>query len=137
MEQGIEEEGSPRTETYTRARRASLRRSCAERAKRAGTFRVRNAADGRVMLGSALDLRAPLNRVKFELDQGLCWNQELSRDLETFGRESFAIEVLETVESRDDPDFDPKEELEALEQRYLATLDWTTAYNKNDRIRYP
>ena len=121
----------------TSARRATLRRSYAERAKQAGVFRVVNTANGRVMLGSALDLHAPLNRVKFELDNGLCWNRELARDLETYGRDSFAIEVLETVEPREDPDSDPREELEALEQKHLSTLDWTTAYNKDGRIRYP
>ena len=96
-----------------------------------------NTGNGRVMLGSALDLHAPLNRVKFELDMGMCWNPELKADLETYGRDSFVIEVLEKVESRDDPDFDPERELEILEQRHLAALDRTTAYNKDDRIRYP
>jgi biotin operon repressor len=121
----------------TNVRRAVLRRSYAERTKQAGVFRVLNTANGRVLLGSALDLHAPLNRVKFELDNSLCWNRELSRDLETYGRGSFAIEVLETVEPREDPDFDPERELETLEQKHLATLDWTTAYNKDGRIRYP
>jgi DNA-binding transcriptional ArsR family regulator len=132
-----ENSGERRNMEDTNVRRAALRRSYAERAKQAGVFRVLNTANGWVMLGSALDLHAPLNRVKFELDNSLCWNRELSRDLEAYGRDSFAIEVLETVEPREDPDFDPKRELEALEQKYLSTLDWTTAYNRDGRIRYP
>ena len=133
--EGMGESMSPAGDT--RARRASLRRAYEERSKQAGVFRVVNTANGRIMLGSALDLHAPLNRVKFELDQALCWNAELKRDLETFGRDSFAIEVVETVEPRDDPDFDPAKELEVLELKHLSSLDWTTAYNKDDRIRYP
>jgi hypothetical protein len=135
--EGMGEHMSPAGDTDTRARRASLRRAYEERSKQAGVFRVVNTANGRIMLGSALDLHAPLNRVKFELDQAVCWNAGLKRDLETFGRDSFAIEVVETVEPRDDPDFDPAKELEVLELKHLSSLDWTTAYNKDDRIRYP
>jgi DNA-binding transcriptional ArsR family regulator len=135
--EGMGENPTPGGDADTPARRASLRRAYEERSKQAGVFRVVNTANGRVMLGSALDLHAPLNRVKFELDQAICWNAELKRDLETFGRDRFAIEVVETVEPRDDPGFDPAKELEVLERKHLSSLDWTTAYNKDDRIRYP
>ena len=84
-----------------------------------------------------MDLRAPLNRVAFELDMGMGQNADLKRDLVTFGRDAFVIEIVEVVEPGDDPDFDPKRALEALEGRHLALLDWDTAYNKDSRIRYP
>jgi hypothetical protein len=121
----------------SRARRALLRHEYEERTKQAGVFRVRNTANGRILLGSGLDLRAPLNRVAFELDTAMSPNAPLKRDLEIFGRDSFVIEVVETLAPSDEPDFDPKRELEILEQKHLAQLDWTTAYNKDDRIRYP
>jgi hypothetical protein len=127
----------PRNDTESRAWRAEARRDYKNRAKQAGAFRVVNKANGRVLLGSGLDLHAPLNRVAFELDMGVCRNVELRRDLAKHGRESFVVEVLETIEPRDDPDFDPARALEALERRHLALLDWPTAYNKDDRIRYP
>lgn len=119
------------------ARRAQLRREYKERAKQAGVFRVRNEVNGRVLLASGLDLRGPLNRVAFELDMSMCQNAELKRDLATYGRNAFVIEVVELVEPGDDPNFDAKRELEALEQRHLALLDWETAYNKDSRIRFP
>lgn len=119
------------------ARRAQLRREYKERAKQAGVFRVRNEVNGRILLASGLDLRGPLNRVAFELDMGACQNAELKRDLATFGRNAFVVEVVELVEPGDDPSFDAKRELEALEQRHLALLDWETAYNKDSRIRFP
>ena len=127
----------PQTDTHSQAWRTAARRAYKERAKQAGVFRVLNTANGRVLLGSGLDLHAPLNRVRFELDMGVCWNADLKRDLAQHGRASFVIEVLETVEPRDDPGFDPKQELERLEQKYLAILDWSTAYNRDERIRYP
>ena len=120
-----------------RARRAELRQAYSERAKRAGIFRIRNTANGRVLLGSALDLRGPLNRVAFELDIRSTRHPELKRDLEKYPRDSFVIEVIEEVETRDDPDFDPKNELETLERKHLAALDRTAAYNRDDKIRYP
>jgi hypothetical protein len=121
----------------SQVRRALIRRAYKERTKRAGVFRVVNTANGRVLLGSGLDLHAPLNRVAFELDMAMCRNAEMKRDLETFGRDSFVIEVLDTVEPGDDPDLDPERELEVLERKHLAQLDWNTAYNKDQRIRYP
>ena len=119
------------------ARRAQLRREYKERTKQAGVFRVRNQTNGRVLLGSGLDLRAPLNRVAFELDMGIGQNADLKRDLATYGRSAFVIEVVELVEPGDDPGFDPKRELETLENKHIALLDWETAYNKDSRIRYP
>lgn len=120
-----------------RTRRTHLKREYLERTLQPGVFRVLNTVNGRVMLGSGLDLRAPLNRVAFELDMAICPNAELGRDLQAFGRQSFVIEVLETLEPTGAPDFDPKRELEILEQKHLAKLDWATAYNKDARIRYP
>jgi hypothetical protein len=119
------------------ARRDQLRREYKERTKQAGVFRVLNKANGRVLLGSGLDLRAPLNRVAFELDMGMCQNAELKSDLAAFDRSDFVIEVVELVDPGNDPDFDPKRELETLEKKHLASLDWSTAYNKDSRIRYP
>lgn len=119
------------------ARRAELRQTYAERVKRAGIFRVRNTANGRVLLGSALDLRGPLNRVAFELDMRSTRHPELKRDLEKYPRDTFVIEVMEEVEPRDDPDFDPENELGLLERKHLAALDRQTAYNRDDKIRYP
>jgi len=121
----------------TQARRAELRRTYEERTKEAGVFQVRNAKNGRVLLASGLDLHGPLNRVAFELDSKGCRHPELVNDLKTFERGDFVIEVLEMVVPKDDPDFDPRKELEILEQKYLASLDRTTAYNRDDRIRYP
>jgi hypothetical protein len=120
-----------------RARRAELRQSYTEREKRAGIFQVRNMANGRVLLASALDLRGPLNRVAFELDMKSTRHPELKHDLEGFPRDAFVIEVLEEVKPRNDPDFDPMKELEILERKHLAALDRTTAYNRDDKIRYP
>jgi hypothetical protein len=128
---------SSRGESDSREWRTEVRRAYRDRVKHAGVFRVLNTTNGRVLLGSGLDLHAPLNRVAFELDTAMCPNPDLRRDLEEYGRNSFVIEVIETVEPRDDPDFDPERELEILEQEHLALLDRDTAYNKDDRIRYP
>jgi DNA-binding transcriptional ArsR family regulator len=132
-----EMEIDPDTRIDSRARRAQIRRAYKERERQPGVFRVVNTATGRMLLGSGLDLHAPLNRVTFELDMAMCWNADMKSDLETYGRDSFVIEVVEKVELRDDPDFDPERELELLEHKHLALLDWSTAYNKDERIRYP
>lgn len=68
--------------------------------KRAGVFAVRNLRDGRVLLGSALNLHGPLNRHRAQLDFGSHPCRALQKDWDALGPEAFAFEVLETVDEK-------------------------------------
>jgi hypothetical protein len=117
--------------------RQELKREYKERGKRAGVFQVRNRANGRVLLGSSLNLDGPLNGHRFMLTIGRHRNEALQREWNEFGSDQFAFEILEVVNVRDDPHVDLEDELALLEEIWLEKLRpfGERGYNTDDRIR--
>ena len=123
-------------ESKTKSRK-ELNREYVERVKPAGVYQVKNLANGKVLLGSSLNLEGPLNRHRFMLKIGSHTNKSLQKDWNEFGADQFAFEILEEVQRRDDPSFNLKDELELLEMVWIEKLcpfDECT-YNLNERIR--
>jgi hypothetical protein len=117
--------------------RKELQREYKERAKPSGVYQVKNLANGKVLLGSSLNLEGLLNRNRFTLRNGSHPNKELQKDWNELGPDQFVFEVLETVQVQDDPNFNIKDELTLLEQIWLEKLlpFGERGYNTNDRIR--
>ena len=117
--------------------RKELQREYAERVKPAGIFQVKNIANGKVLLGSSLNLEGPLNRHHFMLKIGSHTNKSLQQDWDTFGPEKFVFEILEEVQRKTDPAFNLKDELTLLEMIWLERLQpfGERGYNLNERIR--
>ena len=117
--------------------REQLKREYKEHRRPAGVFWVKNTRNGKVLLGSSLNLEGSLNRHKFMLSIGGHPNIALQRDWNTFGAEAFAFEILEEVKATDDPDFNPEDELTLLEQIWLEKLQpfGERGYNTDARIR--
>jgi hypothetical protein len=57
-----------------------IKREYKEREKQAGVFQVKNTANGKVLLGSSLNLDGPLNRHKFMLTIGGHRNKMLQQE---------------------------------------------------------
>ena len=108
-----------------------------ERVKPAGVYQVKNTVNGKVLLGSSLNLEGPLNRHRFMLKIGSHTNKELQNDWNELGSENFIFEILEVVNIKDDPNFNLKDELTLLEQIWLEELQpvGERGYNINERIR--
>lgn len=117
--------------------RKDIHREYKERAIPAGIYQVKNTINGRVLLGSSLNLEGPLNRHKFMLKIGSHTNKSLQTDWDEFGPDSFIFEILEEVKIKDDPNFNLKDELTLLEQIWLEELQpfGQRGYNINDKIR--
>lgn len=117
--------------------RRELNREYTERVKPAGVYQVKNLANGKVLLGSSLNLEGPLNRHKFMLKIGSHLNKDLQKDWDELGAEKFAFEILEQVQVKDDPNFNLKDELTLLEMIWLEKLQPFSerGYNLNERIR--
>ncbi len=117
--------------------RKELNKEYVERVKPAGVYQVRNLNNGKVFLGSSLNLEGPLNRHKFMLKIGSHPNKALQKDWEELGPEQFAFEILEEVQRKDDPSFNLKDELELLEMIWIEKLQPFSehCYNLNERIR--
>ena len=114
-----------------------LKREYKERKKPAGIFQVKNTVNGKVLLGSSLNLEGPLNGHKFMLAIGSHRNEELQREWNAFGPGAFVFEVLEVVQVKDDPDFNLEDELTILEQIWLEKLQpfGRRGYNTDTHIR--
>ncbi len=117
--------------------RRELNREYAERVKPAGVYQVKNLANGKVLLGSSLNLEGPLNRHKFMLKIGSHTNKALQNDWNEFDADKFAFEILEEVKRKDDPNFNLEDELTILEMIWLEKLQpfGERGYNLNERIR--
>jgi group I intron endonuclease len=114
-----------------------IKREYKERKKPAGIFQVKNTANGKMLLGSSLNLEGPLNGHKFMLSAGLHRNEALQKDWNRFGPENFVFEILETVKVKDDPDFSLLDELTLLEQIWVEKLQpfGDRGYNTEAKIR--
>jgi hypothetical protein len=117
--------------------RKELHREYKERVKPSGVFQIRNLANGKVLLGSSLNLEGPLNKHRFLLKINGHPNQELQADWNQLGPERFTFEILETIPIKEDPNFNLKDELTLLEEIWLEKLQpWgERGYNSNAKIR--
>ncbi len=117
--------------------REDLKREYKERPKPAGVFQIKNTANGKVLLGSSLNLEGPLNSHKFMLKIGHHQNNALQADWNTYGEDKFAFEILETVKVTDAPNLNLSDELTLLEQIWLEQLQpfGERGYNEDANIR--
>ncbi len=117
--------------------RQDIKREYKERKKPAGVFQVKNTKNGKILLGSSLNLEGALNRHKFELTMGSHRSKELQKDWNEQGPDAFVFEVLEEVKIRDVPHFDVSDELLLLEQIWLEAIQpvGEQGYNTDTKIR--
>ena len=118
-------------------RRREIHREYKERVKPSGVFQIKNLANGKVLLGSSLNLEGPLNKHRFMLRINGHPNQELQKDWNVLGPDPFIFEILETVQVQDSPNFNLKDELTLLEEIWLEKLQpfGERGYNSSAKIR--
>jgi hypothetical protein len=88
-----------------------------------GVFQIRNLADGKVCVGSSMNLKGIFNRYEFALNAGGHPNKSLQKDWNESGAENFAFEILEELPPRENPGYDYKPDLEVLEDLWLEKLE--------------
>ena len=118
-------------------RRKEINREYQERVKPSGVFHVKNLANGKVLLGSSLNLEGPLNKHRFMLRINSHPNNELQRDWNELGESQFSFEILEIVQVQDNPNFNLNDELTLLEEIWLEKLQpfGERGYNTSPKIR--
>jgi hypothetical protein len=114
-----------------------INREYKDRKKPAGVFQVKNTSNGKVLLGSSLNLEGPLNSHKFMLTIGRHRNEALQKEWNEYGQDKFVFEILEVVKVKDDPNFNLSDELMLLEQIWLEKLQpfGERGYNIGTEIR--
>ena len=114
-----------------------IKREYKERKKPAGVFQVKNTSNGKILVGSSLNLEGPLNAHKFMLTIGKHRNEALQKEWNEFGGDKFMFEILEEVKVKDNPNFNIEDELTLLEQIWIEKLQpfGERGYNPNSEIR--
>jgi group I intron endonuclease len=112
-------------------------RAYKEAPKPAGVFQIKNLVNGKVYLGSSLNLNGPLNRAKFELQNKMHRIAELQKDYDELGPDKFSFDILEVVTPKDDPYFNLEDELTLLEAIWIEKLQpfGEKGYNIEPKIR--
>ncbi|HWT01755.1 MAG TPA: GIY-YIG nuclease family protein [Pyrinomonadaceae bacterium] len=100
----------------------ALAREYKETPRPMGVYQVRNTVNGKLLVGVSVDLPSILNRHRAELRMGGHRNRELQKDWAEFGPEAFEFEILDTLTPPERPDYDPKDDLRALEELWLDKL---------------
>ena len=100
-----------------------------------GIFRVRNLVNGRSFVGSTANLPAMLNRQRAQLSMGRHPNRALQKDWDELGPDAFEFDVVDELIPRDQPNYDPTADLQALEELWLDRLSpyEERGYNKAPR----
>jgi hypothetical protein len=88
-----------------------------------GIVQVKNLKDGRFYLTASANTVGTINSIRFQLKMGTFLpSPALARDWKEMGEQSFAIEVLDELKPVDDPAYDYREDLKALEAMWLEKL---------------
>jgi group I intron endonuclease len=87
-----------------------------------GVYQIRNTVNGKVLVGTSKDLPSILNRHRAALRFGNHQNRELQKDWAEFGPEAFDFEILDTLTPPERPDYNPSNDLRALEELWLDKL---------------
>lgn len=87
-----------------------------------GVFMITNKANGKIFIGSSVNLQAKLNRCKFELKMGMFQIVPLQEDWKLYGPEKFEFKELEILDPAEEPDTNPAEDLLVLEALWVEKL---------------
>lgn len=98
-----------------------------------GVYQIRNLINGKLLIGSALNLKGILNSNKFQLNLGSHRNKRLQADWNEFGSDSFAFEVLDKLAATNGVDHDYKPDVTFLEEIWLEKLEPYESRGYNER----
>jgi hypothetical protein len=110
-----------------------LKRNYQQDRRPMGIFQVRNMVSERVFVAAGVDLQGIINRHRFDLEMGSHHNKELQTDWNDLGSASFAFEILDQMQPRDDPDYDSRKDLASLKELWLEKLRPYGARGYNER----
>jgi len=87
-----------------------------------GVFCITNTVNGKIFIGSSLDLTAIWHAQRFQLNAGMHSNEELQKDWKQFGSENFTYEIIEEIIQADETTIDYNKEVKVLEALVMDEL---------------
>jgi hypothetical protein len=89
-----------------------------------GIVQIKNIKDNRIFLMASANTTGTINSIRFQLRMGTFLpSPGLAKDWQDMGAESFVIEVLDELKPVDDPAYDYRDDLKALEAMWLEKLN--------------
>ena len=100
-----------------------------------GVFQIRNLVNGKIFVGSSMNLPGRKNRFELEFTLGVTMDHVLQNEFKEYGRDKFTFEVIDNLEPKEDPAYDYKEDLNTLEELWIEKLQpfGEKGYNKKRR----
>jgi group I intron endonuclease len=99
-----------------------LREEYKQKKFKIGVFQIRNTVNGKIFIGSSVDLDAIWNRHKSELKLGGHRNKPLQNEWTQFGEGNFQYEILSELEQVEGDQVDYKKEARKLEEMFIEDL---------------
>lgn len=87
-----------------------------------GIFQIRNLANNKLFIGSALNLSGILTSNKLQLKAGSHPNRKLQAEWNEYGSESFVFEVVDELAATQGADYDYRTDLSYLEELWMEKL---------------
>ena len=87
-----------------------------------GVYCVTNSRNGKILLGSALNVRGILNSILFQLQGSSYPNEALQKDFNAQEEADFSFKVVDYLKPKDDLKYDYRADLKALEELWLEKL---------------
>ena len=102
-----------------------------------GVFRIKNNVNGKIFIGSSLDLKAIWHAQKLQLDFGIHPNSDLQKEWKEYGVENFSYEIIEEIKHIEDKPVDYTKEIKVLEDMIIEELQpfENKGYNKRNKLK--
>ena len=103
-----------------------------------GVFQIKNDINGKIYIGSSLDLKAIWYAQKLQLDMGMHQNSDLQKDWKDYGSANFSYEILDVLTQSEDKPIDYDKEIKTLEEMVIEEIQpfGDKGYNKKRPYKY-
>lgn len=113
-------------------RRKELKLAYKQTPRPMGVYQLKNNINGKLLVGSSMNLPGIFNRHRFQLNASAHSNKVLQEDWNVHSATAFSFDVLETLKSEELPADDWRKAVAALEEKWLNKLQpyGDKGYNK-------
>ncbi|MFA6027865.1 MAG: GIY-YIG nuclease family protein [Patescibacteria group bacterium] len=87
-----------------------------------GIYQVKNLTNGKILIGSGLNVQGKINSCKFQLENGSHMNRVLQEDYNKMVPDNFAFEIIDYLKPKEDLKKDYTDDLKMLEEMWIEKL---------------
>lgn len=99
-----------------------LKKQYIQTVKPMGVFKITNIANGKIFIGSGMNIQGKMNSCQFQLSHGSHVNKAMQADYKIFGKDNFSFEIIDYLEPKEDQKPDSVDDLKVLEEMWIERL---------------